>query len=36
MREQFEEGRQKLENYMRDKRNPTSPSERRVTHFELG
>jgi len=36
MRERFEEGREKLENYMREKRNPTPPSHQRITQLELG
>ena len=32
MRERFEEGRGKLENYMRDNRKPTPPSPQQVTH----
>jgi site-specific recombinase XerD len=36
MRERFDEGRQKLEIYMRDKRNPTPPSHPQITDLELG
>jgi integrase len=36
MRERFEEGRGKLENYMRDKRNPTPPPPPQTTQRELG
>jgi hypothetical protein len=36
MRERFEEGRGKLENYMREKRNPTPPSQTQITQLELG
>ncbi len=36
MRERFEEGREKLETYMRDKRNPAPPSHALVTQLELG
>ena len=36
MRERFEEGREKLEMYMQDKRNPTPPPHPQSTDLELG